>query len=121
MTDVKYLLNDEALCPYCDSEQSDSWEIEPNKSDEWFQVECDNCSKIFLFERVVSVEYSTERADCANNLGVEHKWKNRVSAPREYSIGKQQCQVCFSDREISAEEWEKIDADHDHPQNWRTQ
>lgn len=118
MSDVKFLLNDEAVCPYCEHEESDSWEIEPNKTDEWIQVECGNCSKTYLMERVVSTAYSTERADCANGMA-EHKWKNRVSAPRSYSVGKQQCEVCFSDREISAEEWEKIEYDHNHPENWR--
>lgn len=118
MTDVKYLLNDEAVCPYCDHEESDSWEISANVNDEWVQVECGNCSKTYLMERVTSVAYTTERADCANGLA-EHQWRNRVAAPREYAIGKQQCEVCFTDREIDAAEWEKIDADHTHPQNWR--
>lgn len=119
MTDVKYLLNDEALCPYCDHEESDSWEIDPNTSDEWVQVECGNCSKTYLMKRLVTVQYTTEKADCANDLA-DHKWKNRVSAPREYAVGKQYCEVCFSDREISPEEWEAVEADHSHPQNWRS-
>lgn len=118
MSDVRYLLNDEAVCPYCNYEGSDSWEIESDKTDEWVQVECGNCLKIFLMERVVSTKYTTERADCANG-DADHKWKNRVSAPRKYAVGRQSCEVCFSDREIDPEEWEKIDADHNHPQNWR--
>lgn len=119
MTDVKYLLNDEAVCPYCDHEESDSWEIESNTSDEWVQVECGNCSKTFLMKRVVTVEYTTEKADCANGI-VEHKWKNNVSAPREYSIGKQTCEVCFSDRTIDKKVWQMIDAHPSHAQNWRS-
>lgn len=107
MSDYSY--NDNAICPYCDHEESDSWEIEQNTSEEWFQVECGSCEKTYLFERNISVTYNTERADCANGM-TEHKWENRVSAPREYSIGKQQCKVCFSDREISKEEWEKIES-----------
>src|SRR5690606_6162496 len=106
MDDVKYLLNDNMICPYCDYEDNDSWEVESNSSDEWFQVECGNCSNTYLFERVIDVNYSTKKADCANGITI-HKWKNIVSAPREYSIGKQQCRICFSDREISKQEWEK--------------
>jgi len=119
MSDVKYLMNDEAVCPYCDHEQSDSWEIATETRDEWIQTECGNCGNTFLLERVVQVSYSTERADCANDL-VEHQWKNRVSAPRDWSVGKQQCRICFSDREIEVDEWQNIEADHSHPQNWRT-
>lgn len=118
-TDVKYLLNDEAVCPYCDYEESDSWEITGDDGDK-VQVECGNCSKTYLFQRVVSVAYTTYKADCANDL-TEHQWKNHVSAPREYAIGKQGCEVCFSERVIDTAEWEKIEADLNHPQNWRSQ
>jgi hypothetical protein len=115
---VKHLLNDEAVCPYCDEAETDSWEISQDTNDEWVQVECGNCSNTYLMERVVTVQYSTKRADCANAIS-EHKWKNRISAPREYSVGKQVCEECFSERIIQSDEWEKIDADHSHPQNWR--
>lgn len=118
MSNIKYSMNNEAVCPYCDYEESDSWDIQSDTSDEWVQVECGNCSKTYLMERTVFVKYSTERADCANGLA-EHKWKNHVSAPREYAVGKQCCEVCYSDRQISTDEWEKIDADPSHSQNWR--
>lgn len=114
----KYYGNDEAVCPYCDYEESDSWEIAQDSKDEKTLVECGSCDKQYLFERVVAVTYTTEKADCANNI-TEHKWENNVSAPRSYSVGKQTCKTCFSERTIDEAKWEKIDADHNHPQNWR--
>lgn len=118
-TDYKYYGNDEAICPYCDYVESDSWEIAQDTQEEWVLIECGNCDKKYLFEREAKVTYTTEKADCANDI-TEHKWRNKVSAPRHYSVGKQYCEVCFTDRKIDEAEWEKIEADHNHPENWRS-
>lgn len=104
-------------CPYCDSHVRVDTE-ERYSEDELYEAECDTCEKKFGFRLSISYNYYEEKVDCWN--GDEHKWKNRVSAPRHYSEGKQACYDCGEEREIPKNEWEKIEADHSHAQNWRS-
>lgn len=48
---------DEAVCPHCDGEQSDSWEID---LDEEGVVICGHCDRDFYLIRHVSISYSSK-------------------------------------------------------------
>lgn len=48
---------DNIICPYCGAEYTDSWELSDNSGTE----ECSNCGKNFNFERIITVEYCTEK------------------------------------------------------------
>lgn len=109
-------MSERLICPYCnkwvDFDTEDKYD-----EDYLYEVECDSCDKKFGVRASMTWNYYEEKVDCWN--GEPHKYKNRVSAPREYSIGKQMCEDCGDEREIDREEWEAIDADNSHPQNWR--
>jgi len=48
---------DEAVCPYCLEEQSDSWEF-----NDWVERhECGSCDKPFSISRNVTINYSTTK------------------------------------------------------------
>jgi hypothetical protein len=49
------------VCPYCGYEDIDSWEVESGQEDLGL-IECGNCEKEFYATRIISVEYSTEKA-----------------------------------------------------------
>lgn len=57
--DYKYIRNEEALCPYCDFSDYDSWEI---RGDDGEQVEndCPRCGKTYLVTRHVDTSYTTQ-------------------------------------------------------------
>lgn len=46
---------DNALCPWCKAEYTDSWEMEDG------EYECDVCNKKFSLWRDVSVTYTTHK------------------------------------------------------------
>lgn len=48
----------EAVCPYCGAEQSDSWELEDN--DEYY---CDECENDYLITRHTEITYCTHKKD----------------------------------------------------------
>lgn len=50
---------DEIVCPWCGYEQLDSWEM-PDSDDE---CECNECGKLFAYERDIQVTYSSERVE----------------------------------------------------------
>ena len=58
-------LNDEATCPYCEQEISDSCETVGNNDGDTETIEC-NCGKKFVAVCHISVEYSSE-PDCELN------------------------------------------------------
>lgn len=109
-------MSERLICPYCqawvDFDTDDTY-----VEDTLYEAECGDCDKKFGVRSSMSWNYYEEKVDCWN--GEDHKWKNRVSAPREYSVGRQMCEDCCDERTIPAEEWEAIDADSSHPQNWR--
>lgn len=49
----------EIVCPWCGYEQGDSWEA-PDSDDEY---ECEECGKIFAYEREVEVTYCSYRVE----------------------------------------------------------
>ncbi|MBM4646561.1 hypothetical protein GS464_29540 [Rhodococcus hoagii] len=111
-------MNERLICPYCDAwvsfDTDDAYD-----EDHLYEAECDDCDKKFGVRASMSWNYYEEKVDCWNTG--EHRWMNRVIAPREYAVGKQACGDCGDEREISARDWELIDGDHSHPQNWRSE
>ena len=48
-------------CPYCDSEDLDSWERDTNDLEtSWKEIECWDCEKKFMWKRSFDVWYETE-------------------------------------------------------------
>lgn len=93
MSEDRSIYADEVTCPYCGYEFNDSWEL-PD-SDE---VECDECHKIFYYERNVSVTYECSK-DCTIN-GEEHdfEWRDTTSGSAYF------CKKC---REVKLKEKEE--------------
>lgn len=50
---------EEITCPWCGTEMSDSWEM-ADSDDECY---CDNCDKIFAYERHVEITYTSSRVE----------------------------------------------------------
>ena len=59
MWNKSHELTDEVVCPYCHAIQADSWEIEPDKEDIG-EIDCDECDKPFLAQRIITIEYTTK-------------------------------------------------------------
>jgi hypothetical protein len=57
--DMDHSYTDEIVCPYCGSEQGDSWELSDDSGD----LECGNCDKEFTYERDITVNYTTSRKE----------------------------------------------------------
>ena len=57
MNDLKYMNNSEIICPHCDSEQMDAFEV-----DESGDIDCDNCGKEFYVNREVAITCSTSKS-----------------------------------------------------------
>ena len=56
MSDIDNKHTSEIVCPYCGSEESDSWE-----RDDDGVIDCDQCGKQFYYTRIIDVTYSTEK------------------------------------------------------------
>ncbi len=54
------------LCPYCKSQCGDWESFSSDSNDESQEFECEDCDKKFEGERVVTVDYRTEK-DCELN------------------------------------------------------
>ena len=52
--------SDEIICPYCEYEFNDSFEIEGGEED-LGEIDCYNCDKAFSAQRNYSISYSTEK------------------------------------------------------------
>ena len=73
LTDVDYSEFDcdykkTAVCPYCGYEEKDSWEM----SDEEDERECPCCGGTYDYQRIVTVEYSSQPVKCPKP--VKGKW-----------------------------------------------
>lgn len=53
----------EIVCPYCFYKESESWDNLEDSSDE---KQCNNCEKIFAYERNYKITYCTVKNDEAN-------------------------------------------------------
>ena len=60
------------ICPYCGYEHKDSWEM----SDEEDLEECAQCGGVFSYQRIVTVEYSSQPVHQPNP--VKAKWVKGV-------------------------------------------
>lgn len=49
--------NSEIICPHCDSEQMDAFEVEESGDQD-----CDSCGKEFYVDRDVTITYSTSKS-----------------------------------------------------------
>lgn len=56
MDELDYKHTDEVKCPHCDYEHSDSWELSNSG-----EMECSSCGEEFMFDREVTVTYSTRK------------------------------------------------------------
>lgn len=61
MNDLKYKYNDSPICPYCDSECKDIWELEFG-SCECITIECGHCEKDYEVCRNIIIKYCTYKA-----------------------------------------------------------
>ncbi len=86
MTEIDHDYTSEIVCPYCGHTFSDSWEMHGDDG----ETECDECNKVFMWRRDVSVTYVTEK-DCLRNKQ-EHKWEDRIDKERGYTY--KVCVVC---------------------------
>lgn len=68
--EIEHEYTDELVCPYCGYEKTDSWEYHEDEGG----VDCDECDKSYLYTRVVTVEYITDKCDCINGDG-PHSWR----------------------------------------------
>jgi transcription elongation factor Elf1 len=57
----KYQYNHEIICPHCDYEYSDSWELLDYCIDDYLIEKCKNCGYSFRVIGEITVEYSTDK------------------------------------------------------------
>jgi len=61
MAEIDHDFTDEVVCPYCGHVHSESYEF-GNGADDG-EDECGECGKKFSWSRMISVSYSTSKAD----------------------------------------------------------
>lgn len=84
-------------CPYCNAEiKINHDDGEGYAEDETHQQQCSECDKTFVFTTSIHFHYSPEKADCLN--GGEHKWKETMTIPREYS--RLRCEMCSEEKPL---------------------
>lgn len=54
--DIEYCYNNEPICPYCDEELGDAWELEKDEG----EIDCGSCGRVFRYTRDIEIRYSTE-------------------------------------------------------------
>lgn len=54
---IEHHYTSEIVCPHCGYKQMDSWEYSGDSG----EIDCGKCSEPFLYERQVSVSYSTSK------------------------------------------------------------
>lgn len=60
--EIDHEYTDEIVCPYCGHVFSGSWEENSNKEDLGL-LECEECDRSFYASRIITVSYSTEKAN----------------------------------------------------------
>jgi hypothetical protein len=63
--DLKY--NREAVCPYCRTIQTDTWEAMGRDVEEVSEMTCDSCEKEFYVYGHIDITYSTKPKQEAHN------------------------------------------------------
>lgn len=88
-------------CPYCAAMQEichdDGYGYE---EDGIYQQECSDCGKKFAYTTRIHFYYEVAKADCLN--GAEHKWKQTITVPREFT--RMRCTDCGEERKPTEEE-----------------
>ena len=95
-------------CPYCDAEleiNHDDWVW--FEQDELHQQQCSECEKNFIFTTSIMYLYSSEKADCLNDI--EHDYKLSKSYPKQFS--KMRCTMCGYERRLTDNEMNNLLSD----------
>ncbi len=60
MSEKEEYTNRNAICPHCGFEHRDSWDFGNGLIEEdWADIECDRCDRIFEWRRRVEIDYVT--------------------------------------------------------------
>ena len=70
MDEMKHRSTDSLICPYCEYEFRDCFEL-PESSDD---IECGECGKRFMYDTYIYRTFTSKKADCLN--GSPHNWGN---------------------------------------------
>lgn len=62
MNSIDHEYTNNLICPWCGSEDMESWEIEPDL-EELGIVKCDECEKDFYGFRCITIEYVTKKVE----------------------------------------------------------
>jgi transcription elongation factor Elf1 len=62
MSEIKHRYTRNMVCPYCGHENMNSWDYMSGEED-LGEVECGECGKDYEAQRIVTVEYKTEKID----------------------------------------------------------
>jgi hypothetical protein len=75
-----HTLTHEAVCPWCGYEHVDSWEFRDNDT-----ANCHECENGFKLERIVTVQYTTERSgEDEHKKWYEERMKIEEGDARQY-------------------------------------
>lgn len=61
---IKEKQTDELICPYCNSEYEDIWQI----ADIGESLKCKNCNKQFIWERIILIQYKSYKNGANNEM-----------------------------------------------------
>lgn len=118
---IEYTYEINIKCPYCDSEDRDSWEFEGDDGEE-VQKTCGSCEKEFNVTKNIQVTYSTSRISCEqekHNYKLEsyheskYEYVKRERIPKPESDWKwfriEVCEICDDKQyvEITKEQYEE--------------
>lgn len=93
-------------CPYCQWGQEVCHDEGQGLDRDYFhEMECDNCTKYFVFTTLISYQYESYKADCLNT-GV-HQWKRSRTYP--YQCSRMDCLTCEESRDLTESEWQEFE------------
>ena len=58
--EIEHEYTDEIVCPWCGYEKGDSWECDDEEDDR----ECGECGKVFGYNRIITVAYTSYKKKC---------------------------------------------------------
>lgn len=83
-------------CPYCHHPHDAN--SENNEQETLYEVECEECDKIFGYSFTLYKIYKERELPCAN--GKKHKWEKIIGAPKEFYENKYRCSFCEKEKEF---------------------